>query len=282
MGELVVTEFATLDGVAQAPGEPDEDRAGGFTHGGWQAPWVDEESGNVMFAAASGMDALLLGRRTYDIFAAYWPNAPEDIPFTGLLNRVPKYVASQTLTDPLSWHGSSVLAEDLAAAVASIKERHREVHVIGSLDLVQSLLHLGLVDRLVLWLYPVLLGTGKKVFADGTAPAALTLTDSTVSATGAINLVYELGGVVPPMTCWCSSAVSSWIVRVRAVFSTSRVFTSLKSRSAFSCWKAAWRFWPIITNVDKKMASSDTISVSVGQGLLSNTSIQTANRIAWR
>ena len=113
MGKLIVTEFVTLDGVAQAPGAPDEDAEGGFTHGGWMAPVAEEESGEVMFEQAQSMDALLLGRTTYEIFADYWPNAPEEVPFTGLLNRVPKYVASRTLADPLSWHGSSVLPETM-------------------------------------------------------------------------------------------------------------------------------------------------------------------------
>ena len=178
MGKLIVTEFVTLDGVAQAPGEPDEDRDGGFTHGGWQAPLVDEESGAVMFEQARSMDALLLGRRTYEIFANYWPTAPEEIPFTGLLNGVPKYVASRTLAGPLAWQGSTLVAGDLAEGITSLKERHDEVHVIGSLDLVQSLLRFGLVDRLNLWLYPLLLGSGKQVFADGTVPTALRLTES--------------------------------------------------------------------------------------------------------
>ena len=105
MGKLIVTEFVTLDGVAQAPGEPDEDRDGGFAHGGWQAPLLDEESGDDMFEQARSMDALLLGRRTYEIFANYWPGAPEEIPFTGLLNGVPKYVASRTLAGPLDLAG---------------------------------------------------------------------------------------------------------------------------------------------------------------------------------
>ena len=100
MGKLVVTEFMTLDGVAQAPGGPDEDRDGGFVHGGWQAPLMDEESGSAVFEQAKSMDALLLGRKTYEIFADYWPKAPEEIPFSGLLNRVPKYVASRTLDRP--------------------------------------------------------------------------------------------------------------------------------------------------------------------------------------
>src|SRR5438874_5027321 len=104
MGTLIVTEFVTLDGVAQAPGTPDEDRDSGFVHGGWQAPLFDEQGGDAMFEQAQRMDALLLGRKTYDIFANYWPNAPEEISFTKLLNRVPKYVASRTLAEPLAWN----------------------------------------------------------------------------------------------------------------------------------------------------------------------------------
>jgi dihydrofolate reductase len=194
MGKLIVTEFMTLDGVAQAPGQPDEDRDGGFRHGGWQAPLMDEEAGGVIFEQARNMDALILGRRTYEIFARYWPNAPEEIPFTGLLNRVPKYVASRTLADPLGWHGSTLLAEPIAESVTSLKKRHDELHVIGSLDLVQSLLRFGLVDRLNLWLFPLLLGSGKKVFDDGTQPTALRLTESVTHANGALHLTYETVG----------------------------------------------------------------------------------------
>jgi dihydrofolate reductase len=195
MGKLVVTEFVTLDGVAQAPGGPDEDRDSGFTHGGWQAPLVDQESGDAMFERAKSMDALLLGRKTYEIFASYWPSAPEEIPFTGLLNGIPKYVASRTLTGPLAWHRSDLLAGDLAESITDVKARHDEVHVIGSLDLVQSLLRLGLVDRLNLWQYPLLLGSGKHVFADGTVPTALHLTDSVVYPNGTLQLTYETAGI---------------------------------------------------------------------------------------
>jgi dihydrofolate reductase len=195
MGKLVVTEFVTLDGVAQAPGAPDEDREEGFSHGGWQAPLLDEESGGVMFEQAKSMDALLLGRRTYEIFADYWPTAPEEMPFTELLNRVPKYVASRTLDGPLSWQGSTLIAGDLSEGVTALKQRHEEVHVIGSLDLVQSLLRLGLVDRLNLWMYPLLLGTGKRVFADGTVPAALHLTSSVTYPNGTVQLSYDSAGV---------------------------------------------------------------------------------------
>ncbi|HSJ85546.1 MAG TPA: dihydrofolate reductase family protein [Acidimicrobiia bacterium] len=194
MGQLIVTEFVTLDGVGQAPGEPDEDREGGFGHGGWQAPLLDQESGNAMFEQAKLMDALLLGRKTYEIFANYWPNAPQEIPFTGLLNRVPKYVASRTLAGPLAWQRSTLVAGDLADAILSLKERHNEVHVIGSLDLVQSLLRLGLVDRFNLWIYPVLLGSGKQVFADGTMPTALHLIESITYTNGTVQLAYETAG----------------------------------------------------------------------------------------
>lgn len=194
MGQLIVTEFVTLDGVAQAPGRPDEDRDDGFAFGGWQAPLFDDAAGQVMFEQAQHMDALLLGRTTYDIFADYWPNAPEDIPFTALLNRVPKYVATRSLSDPLLWRGASVLGEDLAGAVTELKARHDRIHVIGSLDLVQSLLGAGLVDQLSLWVHPVLLGTGKRAFGDGTIPAALALDSSTTYPSGTTNLVYSFRG----------------------------------------------------------------------------------------
>jgi dihydrofolate reductase len=198
MGKLIVTEFMTLDGVAQAPGGPEEDPEGGFTHGGWQAPLIQADDaqtgGDELLEEASRMDALLLGRRTYEIFAGFWPNAPKEDPFTELLNRVPKYVASRTLTEPLEWNESTLLQGDLPAAVAEVKDRHDEVHVIGSLDLVQSLLQERLVDRLRLWQYPLVLGTGKRVFAHGTVPAALRLTHSVTHPNGSVQLTYDLAG----------------------------------------------------------------------------------------
>ena len=194
MGKLIVTEFMTLDGVAQAPGGPDEDRDSAFTHGGWQAPLSDEESGMAIFEQAKTMDALLLGRKTYEIFANYWPGAPRESPFTVLLNRVPKYVASRTLSGSLAWVGAELLAGDLAETITGVKERHDEIHVIGSLDLVQSLLRFGLVDRLDLWQYPLLLGSGKRVFGDGTVPTALHLTESVIHPTGILQLSYRTVG----------------------------------------------------------------------------------------
>src|SRR4030088_2829582 len=195
MGELIVTEFVTLDGVAQAPGGPDEDRDSGFAHGGGQAPLLDQETGDAVFEQARSMDALLLGRKTYEIFANYWQTAPEEIPFTGLLNGVPKYVASRTLAAPLAWQGSTLVAGDLAESITAVKERHDEVHVIGSLDLVQSLLRFGLVDRFNLWLYPLLLGSGKQVFGSGTLPTTLRLTQSHTYPKGTLQLTYETVGV---------------------------------------------------------------------------------------
>lgn len=193
MGDLIVTEFVTLDGVAQAPGGPGEDDDGDFAHGGWQAPLSGEE-GEHIFEQAKSMDALLLGRRTYDLFASYWPTAPEESPFTSLLNSVPKYVASRTLADPLDWEGSTLVAGSIAEGVNALKERHDEVHVIGSLNLVQSLLRFGLVDRLELWLYPVLLGSGKRVFDDGTVPTVLRLTGSVSHPNGVLQLTYDTAG----------------------------------------------------------------------------------------
>ncbi len=194
MGKLIVTEFVTLDGVAQAPGGPDEDRDSGFSHGGWQAPFLDEEAGAVVFEQARSMDALLLGRRTFDIFADYWPTAPAEMPFTGLLNGITKYVASRSLAEPLAWRGASLVPEDLADGVTALKDRHDEIQVIGSLDLLQSLLRFGLVDRLNLWVYPLVLGSGKQVFAGGTVPTALRLTESVTYPSGALHLGYDVAG----------------------------------------------------------------------------------------
>ena len=122
MGTLIVTEFMTLDGVGQAGGGPDEDRDGGFDHGGWMAPLADQDSDSddVVFRQASSMDALLLGRKTYEIFAGFWPSAPQEIPFTNLLTGIPKYVASRTLTDSLAWQGSTLLADDLTESVTAL------------------------------------------------------------------------------------------------------------------------------------------------------------------
>jgi dihydrofolate reductase len=193
MGELVVHMFVTLDGVMQAPGEPGEDREGGFERGGWQVPYLDEESGRLMAEHYEGVDALLFGRKTYEIFAPYWSQAPPDNPFTGLMNDTTKYVASRTL-QAVDWSNSTLIEGDVAAEVPRLKERHAAVHVCGSGDLVQTLLRHELVDRMNLWLYPVLLGTGKRVFGNGTVPTALRLVDSVTFQSGTVLLTYERAG----------------------------------------------------------------------------------------
>src|SRR5216117_538756 len=192
MGHLIVSEFVTLDGVMQAPGGPEEDTEGGFKHGGWQAPFSDEESLGLITRDIERMDALLLGRKTYDIFAAYWPKATTG-KIADKLNTAPKFVASRSHRK-LEWNNSTLIQGDLSKEVARIKQEHGEVHVIGSGNLVQTLLRHDLVDRLSLWVYPILLGTGKRLFCEGTLPAGLRLTSSQAFPKGAILLAYEHAG----------------------------------------------------------------------------------------
>ena len=194
MGLIHVEMFATLDLVGQAPGGPEED-PDGFPFGGWQAPLLDDVAGAQVGAAYEGTDALLLGRRTYDIFAAYWPHQDDEI--GTLFNRVPKYVASRG-TPELSWAGSTQLGPDLAAAVREIRDRHEHVKVVGSLNLVQTLLHEKLFDRLDLWVHPIVLGVGKKVFDDGAVPTNVTLLEPPVtSPSGIVFLRYGLAEGAP-------------------------------------------------------------------------------------
>lgn len=191
MGILAVDLFITLDGVYQAPGAADEDPSGGFEYGGWQAPYADHESGAVIASGIDRLDALLLGRRTYDIFAGYWPHHGDN-PIGAKLNAVPKFVASRTLSDP-SWTGTSVIA-DPARQVGALKDRFEEIHVIGSGVLARSLIEAQLVDRLNLYVYPVVFGAGKRLF-EGAVPAAFRLVQSPVAfPKGAISLVYEPAG----------------------------------------------------------------------------------------
>lgn len=198
MGLIHIAMFATLDLVGQAPGGPDED-PDGFPFGGWQAPLVDDVAGAQIGTAYQGTDALLLGRRTYDIFAAYWPHQEggEDDDIASLFNRVPKYVVSRGMPD-LSWAGSTRLGPDLVASVREIRDRHQHIKVVGSLNLVQSLLREKLFDRLDLWVHPIVLGVGKKVFDDGAVPANLTLLEPPVaSPKGTVFLRYGLAEGTP-------------------------------------------------------------------------------------
>jgi dihydrofolate reductase len=196
MGLIHIELFATLDLVGQSPSGPDEDPDGGFRFGGWQGPLMDEVSGAQVGAAYEGTDALLLGRRTYDMFAGYWPYQ-RDNQIAARFNGVPKYVASRGTPD-LSWAASTQLGPDLAGAVREIRERHEHVTVVGSLDLVQTLLREKLVDRLDLWVHPVVLGAGKKVFDGGAVPTNVTLLEPpVVNSTGIVYLRYGLADGTP-------------------------------------------------------------------------------------
>ncbi|MFJ5228574.1 dihydrofolate reductase family protein [Kitasatospora sp. NPDC088391] len=195
MGLIHIELFTTLDLVGQAPGGPDEDPEG-FAFGGWQVPLMDEVAGAQIDESYVGTDALLLGRRTYDIFAAYWPQAGDN-PFAELFNRVPKYVASRSRIE-LPWAGSVQLGPDLPAAVREIREKHEHVKVVGSLDLVQTLLREKLFDRLDLLVHPIVLGTGKKVFAEGAVPTNLRLLEPPAAGPrGAVFLRYAIADGVP-------------------------------------------------------------------------------------
>ncbi len=191
MGIISADLFITLDGVFQAPGGPDEDHEGGFELGGWQGAYFDDESGEVIGAGIDRLDALLLGRKTYDIFAGYWPNQSD--PIAQKFNAIPKFVVSRTLTDP-SWAGTTVLT-DVATDVRGLKDRFNDIHVIGSGELVRSLVAEDVLDRLNLYVYPITLGSGKRLF-DGIVPAAFTLAEPPRAfPKGAISLVYERAGV---------------------------------------------------------------------------------------
>lgn len=197
MSILTATMFLSLDGVIQAPGLPDEDRSGGFELGGWQVPYFDEDLMRLAAERFAQADAFLLGRRTYETFAAYWPNVedPTD-PIATPLNRLPKYVASRTL-DTVHWHNSTLLAGDVVEAVAALKRRPgREIQVHGSAALLQTLMRHNLVDEYLLWIYPVVLGGGKRLFPEGCAPGAMKLIDSRTTGSGAVALTYRPAGPV--------------------------------------------------------------------------------------
>lgn len=192
MGIIAADLFVTLDGVYQAPGGPDEDEEHGFPYGGWQAPYLDDENGADIMAGIDRLDALLLGRKTYDIFAAYWPH--QTGPIAEKFDAVPKFVVSRTLRDA-EWEGTTVLG-DAARDLPAVKERFTEIHTIGSGDLLQTLLDEDLVDRLNLFVYPVAFGAGKRVFRDGVKPAAFTLAEpARTYRSGAIGLAYDRAGV---------------------------------------------------------------------------------------
>jgi dihydrofolate reductase len=199
MSKIVVDSFLTIDGVLQAPGGAEEDREAGFPHGGWQVPLFDEECGAYVGEGFSRIEGLLLGRKTYDIFAGFWPQVGDDhenADAARALNSLPKYVASRTLTS-VDWQNASLLGDDVPGAVAKLREQPGgEIHVMGSGDLIQTLLNHDLVDELSLLIFPVVLGTGKKLFGEGTVPAAFTLAESRTTPSGVVICRYQRAGEV--------------------------------------------------------------------------------------
>ena len=193
MRKLIVQTFVTLDGVMQAPGGPGEDDDGGFAYGGWSVNYWDEQMGQVMGEATSRPFAMVLGRRTYEIMARYWPDAPEE-QGAKVFNEATKYVASRG-RPRLEWSNSVLLEGDAAQAIAALKQEDGpELQVHGSANLIQTLLRHNLVDQYRLWAFPVVIGSGKRLFADGTIPAGLRLVDSKVSTTGVVMGTWEPAG----------------------------------------------------------------------------------------
>ena len=194
MRKVVVNESLSVDGVMQAPGAPDEDRSGGFGHGGWAMSYFDDAMGEMASEGMGSTDGLLLGRKTYEIFAAYWPNQPDDVPFAAFLNGIRKYVASKTLEEPLEWANSNLIKGDVAEEVRKLKEGPGgDLLVLGGGDFAQTLMEHGLVDEYQLWVHPIVLGTGKRLFRDGSPSTPLSLVDSKTSSTGVLLLSYRVG-----------------------------------------------------------------------------------------
>lgn len=197
MRRVIASTFVSLDGILQAPGGPEEDPTGGFVFGGWMFPHADES----MDMAAAGFDAadreLLLGRRTYEIFEAYWPYQAADNPIAKSFNATRKHVASRTRSGALEWHNAALLEGEAATAVAELKRSEGpDLQIIGSGGLIQSLQAAALIDEYHVWTFPVVLGTGKRLFAEGARPAALRLVRSQVSGTGVVMSAYEPDGNV--------------------------------------------------------------------------------------
>jgi dihydrofolate reductase len=194
MSKLTITTFLTLDGVMQAPGGPPEDTSGGFEYGGWLVPYFDADVGKFMTAVFDRVDAFLLGRGTYQIFAGHWPRVtdPNDL-IAARLNALPKHVVSQSL-DRVEWHNST-LVRDVVSEISALKGKYaRELQVHGSAGLAQTLIEHDLVDEYNVLTFPVVLGTGKRLFGVGTVPAALELKSSQATSTGVVISTYERAG----------------------------------------------------------------------------------------
>jgi dihydrofolate reductase len=195
MRKLIVSTFLTLDGVMQAPGGPGEDDSGGFQHGGWSVNYWDDQMGQLMGEKMSAPFDLVLGRTTYDIFAAYWPQATEE-QGAKPLNDATKYVASRS-RPTLEWGPAVLIEGDAAEGITALKRGEGpELRALGSGNLIQTLLRHQLVDRFDLWIFPVVIGSGKRLFSDGTVPSGLKLVDSTVSTTGVVIGTYEPAGEI--------------------------------------------------------------------------------------
>ncbi|MEO8252377.1 MAG: dihydrofolate reductase family protein [Chloroflexota bacterium] len=191
MAKIIVSEFLTLDGVMQAPGGLNEDPSGGFDQGGWQLGYFDEGHGSIVLDGFAAADTLLLGRRTYEIFAGYWPNAPAEDPVGQFMNGFHKYVVSTTLPEPLTWQNSTLIRSDVPGEVAKLRERPgKDIQVIGSGELVQTLIQHNLVDEYRLMVYPLVLGTGKRLFREGTSGTRLRLVDTEPTGSGVLILTY--------------------------------------------------------------------------------------------
>jgi dihydrofolate reductase len=195
MTRLLVTTFLSLDGVMQAPGGPDEDRSGGFDQGGWLVPFADEDMMRLVVEWIARADGFLLGRKTYEIFAAHWPRVTDpDDPVAWALNTLPKYVASKTL-ESVDWNNSTLIRGDVVEEIHKLKRRPgKELQVHGSGDLAQTLIENDLVDEFRLWLFPVVLGRGKRLFGAGTVPTTLKLVDSKTTSTGVAIHTYRRAG----------------------------------------------------------------------------------------
>src|SRR5215207_109768 len=192
MGKIVTFTHVTLDGVMQAPGRPDEDTRGEFGFGGWEVRYADEVMAGVAAQGMATESALLFGRRTYEDFYGFWPNQPQPNPFTDVLNGSRKYVASRTLSEPLAWENSILLQGDAGGAVAELKAgSDEELIVLGSGDLIQTLMRRDLIDEYLVLIHPLVLGTGRRLFAEGGPPATLDLDDSKVTTTGVIIATYR-------------------------------------------------------------------------------------------
>jgi dihydrofolate reductase len=192
MAKIVISEFLTLDGVMQGPGGAEEDRSDGFDKGGWQIGYEDETVGKHVEDGLNDAGGLLLGRRTYDIFAGYWPNqSAEGFPIAGLMNSLPKFIVSRTLSEPLSWQNSTLINGDVVSRLRQVKgEVDNDILVIGSGDLAQTLISNDLVDEYRLMVYPLVLGEGKRLLRDADATKRLRLTDAKPTSTGVLLLTY--------------------------------------------------------------------------------------------